>query len=138
MDIRLADDSIIELTKERKKAIKEYTELQEWFKELAKAGVCRNFVIKYLNNELDIDSLTETQKNKLDNCKDARSRELMLEWLPRIDRAYDLLNIVPYWIWHELDRKDLNICDLTTEIIQAINERIKYRLDIYKDLIDND
>ena len=131
MDIRFSTDEIKELTTERKKAIKLYTDLQPKYSELAKAGVARHFIIKYLNEELDVDSLSETQCKKLDNCKDEATREHLSKELPKHDVAYSLFYITPYGIGDEINKMDVTVDDLDTYIIEAINERIQSRLDLY-------
>ena len=88
MDIRFSADEIKELTTERKKAIKLYTSLQPNLKELSDKGICRYFVVKKLQEELDVDSLSETQCKKLDNCKDKETREHLSKEFPKHDVAY--------------------------------------------------
>lgn len=131
MDIRFAEDEIKELTTERVKAIKEYTDLQPKFAEMAKKGVGRYFMIKYLNEELDIDSLSEAQCKRLDNCKDADARELVSRDYPKTDVAYNLFYITPYGIGDEVNKQDVSVDILDTYVIEAINERIQKRLDLY-------
>jgi len=135
MDLKLWTDNIKKLTPKRKKAIKEYTTIQEAFKELAIAGVVRHFIIRYVQNELDIDNLTDEQNKRLDNCKDDETREHLSKELPKTDVEYNLFYITPYWIGDEVNKRDVTIEELDTDIIEAINERIKTRIDLYKDLI---
>lgn len=137
MEIRFSEDIIKELIDERKEAIEDYIELQEWFKELAIKGLCKHFMIQYLNDELDIDSMSEEQMKRLDNCKDEETREHLSKDLPRKDRSYDLFYITPYSIGDEINRKDVTAEQLDTYIIKEINTRIKTRIDLYSNMIKN-
>lgn len=135
MEINFSTDKIKELTPERVEAMKEYSTLQEQFKELAIKGIVKHFIINYSQEELDIDSLTEEQQKRLDNCKNDETREHLSKDLPKIDNEYPLFYITPWGIWDEVNRKDVTIEELDTYVIEAINERIKTRVDLYKDLI---
>jgi len=131
MDIRFAEDSIKELTKERIKALKTYSELQPKYVDLAKKWLARHFSIKYLQEELDIDSLSEEQCKRIDNCKDEATREHIQKDLPKKDVAYSLFYITPYGIGDEVNKQDVTVDDLDTYIIEDINTRIQARLDLY-------
>lgn len=131
MDLRFESDNIKDLTVDREMKLKEYTELQPKFAELAKKGVARHFMIRYLNEELDIDNLSEEQCKRLDNCKDEETREHLSKDLPKHDVGYNIFYISPYGIGDEVNKQDVSVDQLDTYIIEAINERIKARLDLY-------
>ena len=132
--IRFADDKIKELTPERVKAIKEYVDMQEKYKELAQTWVTGYFFIKYLNEELDVDNLSEEQQKRLDNCKDNETREHLMKDLPKVDTPYDLYCISPFRIEEVVNKYIMPVDQLDTYIIEEINKRIKTRLDLYTNL----
>jgi len=134
MDIKFAKDNIKDLDKARIKALKEYQELQPKFTKLAKTWVARHFMINYVNEELDVDGLSDEQCKRLDNCKDKDSRAKMIKDLPQAEVPYPFLYITPYGIWDEINKQDLTVDELATDMIEEINLRVKSRIELYAKL----
>lgn len=125
-----------ELTPEREDAIREYLGLQEDFVLLAKKGVMAQFKINYTQEELDVDALTETQQNKLDNCKDEESREKMLKDLPKHLQEYPALLVRPYVIIDMNSRQETDMDELETNAIEVINTGLKGKIELYTALLE--
>lgn len=134
MELRFAEDDIKELDTKRKKALKEYIRLQPLFCEMAKGWVARHFMISYLNEEIDIDNMSDEQMKRLDQCKDAETREHVSKDMPKHDVPYNVFYITPYGIGDEINRKDVTVDGLDTYVIETINERIQTRLDLYTNI----
>ena len=119
MEINFADDSIKELTEERKEVIKEYIDLQPKYSELAKWGISRHIMIRYLNEELDIDRLSEEQCKRLDQCKDSETREHITKDFHKTNVPYNLFYITPYNIGDEINKQDVTVDSLDTYVIKV-------------------
>lgn len=122
----------------RTKEFTRYIESQEDFISLAKKWILTYYKVSRLQEELDVDSLSETQTNKLDNCKDKDSREKMLEELPKIKVAYSYLYVRPNYIGDEVNKEDRCLDDLDTATIKMINDWLVDKLKLYKDYLDVD
>ena len=133
--IQYADDIIKELDEERIEAIKKYLELQTPFKVLSENNLCKYIEINYEKEELDVDSLTKPQQNKLDSIKDEEKREAYLEKLPKTMQSYSIWAVLPNEIQNTIGKMVISIDQLNTREIQIINERIEVRIELYKDFI---
>lgn len=132
MELRLSKIPTTKLDKVRQKAIEEYIGLQEDFVNLAKQWIVDTIIINKLQNELDIDSLSEWQLNALDTCKNEKDKEIILKKYPKTDVWYTYYIIRPYIVILDWDRFAKSMDTLETEHIEIINEAIKEKLDTYK------
>lgn len=133
--IQYADDIIKELDEERIEAIKKYLELQTPFKTLNEFNLCKYIEINYEKEELDVDSLTKPQQNKLDSIKDEEKREAYLEKLPKAMQSYSIWAVLPNEIQNTIGKVLISLDQLNTREIKIINERIEARIELYKDFI---
>ena len=120
----------------RKKEFVRYVDAQKDFICLAKKWILTYYKVSRLQEELDVDSLSETQMNKLDNCKDPESREKMLEGLPKHKVAYTYLYVRPNYIGDEVNKEDKCLDDLDTDTIKMINDWLADKLKLYKDYLE--
>lgn len=118
--MKFAKDNTIKLTKKRKESLQEYLGLQEDFKKLQAKSLCTHIAI-YKEQEEWID---DTGK-PLDKEKDKP-----------VIREYIQYYIAPYYVVLGANGKEVCLDNLETNIIDLFNERIKIKLDTYKEFID--
>ena len=138
MELRISKIPTTRLDKVRQKRIEEYINLQEDFLKLAKKGIVSTIIVNKLQNELDIDKLTEWQINALDACKSNADKEIIIEKYPHTDVWYPHYIIRPYIVMVEWERFEKSLDVLETNHIQIINGAIKDKIDTYNLFINQE
>ncbi len=134
-EIQYANDIIKELDEERIEAIHKYIRLQYPFSKLNELNLCKYIEINYEKEELDVDSLTKPQQNKLDSIKDEEKRKAFIEKLPKTMQSYSIWAVLPNEVQNTIGKVLISLDQLNTREIKIINERIEARIELYKDFI---
>lgn len=125
-DVTFAKDTISEMTKERKKAVNKYLELNEIFADLRKNGIVTFIKINKVQIETDIEQ-----------AKIGMSEEEMKE-LPKKEFEYLQFTLFPYAILEGANGAERCLDNYDTETINLINERIESKVEAYKEFLKSE
>lgn len=134
MAIDYAEDKLIQITQERDEEIKRYIINQDKLEILKEKNLCKYFEINYQKEELDIDKLTEDQRNKLDKASESE-REALLKKYPKTMQSYSMWAILPFEIQNTLANRVISIDHIETDTLKLINDRTESRINLYSEYI---
>jgi len=122
MELKTKAPNVIKQDAKRIKAIKEYIKQQELYQKLYNRCLVSKFTIYKIQIELDIESISDKQQEKLDKCTPEK-RDQVLKDLPEHEVEYDAYLIAPFYIGNSSHRTDTCISELDTTVIELINKR---------------
>jgi len=127
--MKLAKVKIIESTKERIEEIEKWLKLNEQFLILNKKWILTHIEINKIQEEADIDNLTDEQKSEID--KEKRKD------FPKIEREYLQYLLLPFIIYFSNSWKEKCIDNFETSDIEVFNEALTSKINLYTNFLQN-